>query len=507
MAANVDAEPYLTGRHPVAPGVLQLAPWLALAALFVVAIILRHMLPANTDVSWLLTVAERVIDGQRLYVDVIETNPPMAMLTYIPGIAVARALGLPAEMVTNGLVFVAIFASLAVVAYILKNDVVLRGFAGWTLALLAFAILTILPTKIFGQREHIAVVELLPALALYAVRMKGERPPIAVILAAGVGAGVALSFKPHFAIGVLCGLAALAVYGRSWRILLTPENFIAAAIAAIYVLCIIVFYPSYLSAIVPLVRDVYIRVGASLIEMIKTPAVPIWAAAMFAALVVKRAGRIDSMLLLLLATSFGFMLAFFLQRKGWPYHSYPMIALAMLGLGYALAMRTPLDRAHGIFATATLTVVFVQSILWFNWAFDKAFDARALQASIARLGPHPKILAITGEPGLGHPLTRALEGTWVSRQQSLWVAAYLHNLRGGASIDPERNAVLEAYAARERAMLVEDIQKNQPTIVLVDNFSDKWSNWLQDNPGVADLIRDYRLVATINDIEVRAKAH
>jgi hypothetical protein len=213
------------------------------------------------------------------------------------------------------------------------------------------------------------------------------------------------------------------------------------------------------------------------------------------------------MLLLLLATSFGFMLAFFLQRKGWPYHSYPMIALAMLGLGYALAMRTPLDRAPGIFATATLTVAFIQSILWFNWAFDKAFDARPLEASIARLGPHPKILAITGEPGLGHPLTRALEGTWVSRQQSLWVAAYLHNLRGGASIDPERNAVLEAYAARERAMLVEDIQKNQPTVVLVDNFSDKWSNWLRDNPGVADLIGDYRLVATINDIEVRAKAH
>ena len=251
-----------------------------------------------------------------------------------------------------------------------------------------------------------------------------ERPPIAVILAAGVGAGLALSFKPHFAIGVLCGLAALAAYGRSWRILLTPENFIAAAIAAIYVLCTIVFYPSYLSAIVPLVRDVYIRVGASLIEMIKTPAVPIWAAAMFAALVVKRAGRIDSMFLLLLATSFGFMLAFFLQRKGWPYHSYPMIALATLGLGYALAMRTPLDRAPGIFAAATLTVVFVQSILWFNWAFDKAFDARPLEASIARLGPHPKILAITGEPGLGHPLTRALQGG-AAREESQRSAAAL----------------------------------------------------------------------------------
>jgi hypothetical protein len=507
MAVNVDAEPCPTERFPAVLKALRFAPWLALAALFVVAVILRHVLPANADVSWLLTVAERVWDGQRLYVDVIETNPPMAVLIYIPGIAIARALGLPAEMVTDGLVFVAIFASLAIVACILRNSLVLNGSAGWPVALLAFAILTVLPTKIFGQREHIAVVELLPALALYAIRMNGQTPPFLAILAAGVGAGLALLFKPHFAIGILCGLAALAIYARSWRILLMPENFIAAAIAVIYVLCIMVFYPEFLSVIAPLVRNIYIRVGSSPIEMIQTPAMPIWAAVMFAALVLKRAGRIDSTHLLLLATSFGFMVVFFLQRKGWPYHSYPMIAFAMLGLGYALAMSIPLYRALGIFATATLAIAFFQSILWFNRAFDKAFDARPLWAAIAQLGPHPKILAITAEPGLGHPLTRALEGTWVSRQQGLWVAAYLQNMRSDAPLNLRQNAALDAYATRERAMLIEDIKKNEPTVVLVDNFSDNWSIWLRDNPDVAGLLRDYHLVATINDIEIRAKAH
>jgi predicted small integral membrane protein len=507
VAVKVDAKPDVTERHRAIFTGLGQAPWLVLAGLFVVALILRHVLPANTDVSWLLTVAERVWDGQRLYADVIETNPPMAVLTYIPGIAIAHGLGLPAETVTDSLVFVAIFASLAIVAYILKHSSILPSSTGWPLAWLAFAILAILPTKTFGQREHIAVVELLPALALYAVRMTGRTPPIPAILAAGFGAGLALSFKPHFAIGISCGLAAAAIYTRSWRILFTPENFIAAAMAAIYILCTVVFYPTYLSAIAPLVRDIYIAVGASPIEMIKTPAVPIWAAATFAAVVLKRSGRIDGPLLLLLATSFGFMVAFFLQRKGWPYHSYPMIAFAMLALGYALAMRTPRDRALGIFATATLAMAFIQSILWFNWAFDKAFDARPLWTSIARLGPHPKILAITAEPGLGHPLTRALEGTWVSRQQGLWVAAYLRNLRGGVSPSPQRQAVFEAYAARERAMLIEDIKKNEPTVVLIDNFSDNWSSWLRDNREIADLLVDYRLVATINDIEVRAKAH
>jgi hypothetical protein len=508
MAVNIDAEPHLTAESfPAVRNALRLAPWLVLAALFVVAIILRHVLPANTDVSWLLTVAERVLDGQRLYIDVIETNPPMAVLTYMPGIVIARALGLPAEIVTDGLVFVAIFASLAIVARLLKDSIVLDGLTPWPLAWLAFAILAILPAKMFGQREHIAVVELLPALALYAVRMKGERPPVWAILAAGVGAALAMSFKPHFAIGIFCGLAALAIHARSWRILLAPENFIAAAIVAIYVLCIVAFYPGFLSVIAPLVRDVYILVGASPIEMVKTPAVLIWAAAMFAALVLKRSGRIDSTLLLLLATSSGFMLVFFLQRKGWPYHSYPMIALAMLGLGYAFAARRPLDRILGIFATAMLAITFFQSIVWFNWAFDKAFDARPLWTAIARLGPQPKILAITGEPGLGHPLVRALQGTWVSRQQGLWVAGYLRSLRNGAALDQRQDATLDRYAAQERAMLMEDIRKNEPTVVLVDNFSGHWSNWLQNNPDVADLLRDYGLVATVNDIEIRAKTH
>jgi hypothetical protein len=151
-------------------------PWLALAALFVVAVVLRHVVAANTDVSWLLTAGERVLSGQRLYVDVIETNPPMAVLAYTPAIVIARALGLAAETVVDALMFIGIFASLGLSARILvRNDMVARG-QGWPLALLAFAVLAILPTQTFGQREHIAVIALLPMLAVMAGRMTGKAP-------------------------------------------------------------------------------------------------------------------------------------------------------------------------------------------------------------------------------------------------------------------------------------------------------------------------------------------
>ena len=82
----------------------------------VVAMAMRAVVAANTDVSWLLIAGERWLDGQRLYSEVLETNPPMAVLVYVPGILLARALGISAEIVIDGLLFAAIAVSLAIIA-------------------------------------------------------------------------------------------------------------------------------------------------------------------------------------------------------------------------------------------------------------------------------------------------------------------------------------------------------------------------------------------------------
>jgi hypothetical protein len=501
MTMHIEAGPRLTHRQvgPVtAPALL---PWISIVILFAVAIILRHVLAANTDVSWLLTVGERVLGGQRLYVDVFETNPPMAVMVYIPGIVIARVLGLPVEAVTDSLMFAAIFVSLAIAARILKNSSALERAQSWLLAPLAFAVLAILPMQAFGQREHIAIVELLPLLAVFAVRMKGEMPSIWMAVLAGCGAGLAVSFKPHFAIAIFCAIGCLAIYLRSWKAVFAPEILIAAAIALLYAASVIAFFPEFFTIVSPVVRDVYIPVGLSFPALLEKPALPIWGAAIFVTMVLKRHDRIDAACLLLLTTSLGFAAVFFLQRKGWPYHSYPMIALGLLALGHALvsnAPRTALDRAFRAGAIALFAILFARSMLW----FDVAFDAQPLQAAVARLGSHPRILAITAEPGLGHPLVRALNGTWVSRQQGLWVEAYLEYMRQHAIIGPQADPALDGYAARERAMLIEDIHRIRPSVVLVDNLTGDGSAWLRSHPEVSRLLSDYQLAETINGIDI-----
>jgi hypothetical protein len=502
MAMNIDAGP-VPSHGTAATRIWQTSylGWLGVAALFVAAMAMRHVVAANTDVSWLLIAGERWLDGQRLYSDIVETNPPMAILIYVPGILIARALGISAEIVVDGLIFAAIAVSLAITARMLKNSSALAPVQRWTLALLALTVLAILPAQVFGQREHIAVIELFPALGVLALRIKRETLPAWAIAIAGLGLGLALSFKPHFVVPFLCCLGVAAFHLKSWRIIFAPEHFIAAAVIAGYGACMVAFFPEYFAVMVPLLRDVY-TIGLPLARMLEKPVVPLWGIALIGAVLFKRGKAFDSADALLLAASLGFGLIYFLQRKGWPYHSYPMMAFALLAFGHAMtSSHDRIGRGWLAGASAVLAALFGLSMVWFN----HSLDARPLQAAVARLGPHPTILAISGNAGIAHPLTRAVGGVWASREQELLVASYDRYLRGTESPDPQTLANLDGYAAREREWLIADFRKYQPTIVLVDNFTDDWTGWVHASPELVDLLKGYRLSETVMGVDIYVK--
>jgi hypothetical protein len=483
-------------------GARSLLPWLSIALLFGTAMLLRHFTAANTDVSWLLIAGERMLDGQRLYGDILETNPPMAVLVYIPGILIGRALGISAEFIVDGLVFLAVAMALALVSGILKHSSP-GGVRQWLMLFLAIAVLAIVPVQVFGQREHIAVIALLPALAVLVLRAGGERPPGWAILVAGAGLGLALSFKPYFAIALLACVGALAVQGRSWRLMVVPELFIAAGLVTLYALGTLLLFPDYFTVIGPLARDVYIPIGLPFRLMLEKPVVALWGIALVAATWLGRKA-IEPPQLALTAMSIGFGIVFFLQHKGWPYHSYPMMAFALLALGCAAQssrVRAASGRAPVAAALLLLAVLGGRSMIWFN----HAFDARPIQAAVARLGPHPTILAISAQAGIGHPMTRALGGTWASRQQGLIVAGYYKFMLDNDSPDAQSIALVDGYAERERAWVVEDFRKYRPTVVLVDRLTDDWDAWMRETPALVDLMKGYRRAETVMDVDIYAR--
>jgi hypothetical protein len=136
---------------------------------------------------------------------------------------------------------------------------------------------------------------------------------------------------------------------------------------------------------------------------------------------------------------------------------------------------------------------------------NTASDARVLIAPVARLGTHRKILVLSGESSIGHPLTRAVNGEWVSRQQGLWVREFVAKLRRERTIDPETDARLTAYVDAERTRLIEDIKRTPPDIILVDNLLDDWGEWLRADPELSCLLSAFRRVDTVQSIDILSR--
>ncbi|SDT26955.1 hypothetical protein [Bradyrhizobium canariense] len=501
MTSNIDAVSRIPLRDSADREKLSLLPWFLIALVFAVAILLRQVVPLNTDVSWLLTVGERVLDGERLYVDIVEINPPMSVLAYLPGIVLARALGLDPKYVIDTQILLLAAASLLVTARILRLSSMLDKVRWASLAIWAAAVLTILPMHVFGQREHIATLTFLPALAVYALRSNREPLPLWAILTAGVGAGITLAFKPYFAIPAILCVVMSAVRAHSWRVLFSPENVIAGGLVTAFSFYTYVFYPEYFTATYPLVRDIYLSWSMPASVVLLNSATLIWLIAVISIFLVRRTNELDSAALVTLLASFGFAISFFLQGRGWAYQSYPMVALVLLGMGYVLTGAASIQagsRRFEIAAMSMLAATFVVGSQWFN----AQVYVGPIEGAVAALKPHPRILVLSGEAAIGHPLVRTLHGVWVSRQESLWAREFVRLTREHNSIDPQTDARLNGYLAQERTWLIEDFKSLPPDVVLIDNLRDGWGAWARADAELTQLLRPYTLVQSIEGIDI-----
>jgi hypothetical protein len=482
---------------------LALPRWLPLVVIVLVAVALRAIVVANADVSWGLVMAEKWLDGARLYVDIIEVNPPATVFLYAVPIVLERVSGARAEIFVDALVFLAVGLSLWLAGRILLAAKLLEPAEKLPLLTVLAAVLTILPAQTFGEREHIALVVFLPLLAVAAARAVGKSPALPMAILAGIGGGIAVVIKPHFAGAIVCTAAAAALGARSWRPLFALENWIAAAMLAAYAILVMVAFPHFGSDVLPLVMAVYVPVKAVFVKFIVFVATPIWVATLLVIALIKRGAMVKPPFSLLLASSFGFSISYYAQQKGWAYHSYPMLALALIALALAFIdrwHRGPVDNSDRLTRIGTALVGAVlagATFCWMNFAVDRS----ALAAPIQAIAPHPKMLMIGGDLAVGHPITRQVGGIWVSRVSAQWITGGVWLRRLGETLDPATDARLEAYAGLDRTMLIEDIARNRPDVILIQLMPGfDWPAWARVDPALAAELEAYRPYQTVRDV-------
>ena len=87
------------------------------------------MIPSDT--GFLLYIAGRVLDGARLYVDIIEINPPLIVGLNLPIVLAARALDVPEILVYRLAVAALVLACIGltgrVLGYLFRPATLARG--------------------------------------------------------------------------------------------------------------------------------------------------------------------------------------------------------------------------------------------------------------------------------------------------------------------------------------------------------------------------------------------
>jgi len=475
-----------------------LAPTAALllglgAVLFVVQLT-TPPLWLNHDVALYLTAGQRLLEGDRPFVEVIDINPPMIVYVSAVPTAVAAATGLPIGPVA--LVF---FAALFGLAFWLLVAALRAARAEGTAAVLIGAawlhLLTMSyhdPAYGFGQRDALVGAFLLPLVVLRFARHAGGALPKGLAVSAGLAGLMAIGMKPQYGVVLLAAEGVAALQHRRLPRFGDAEvvAFVGAGLAYALHFFVVPGMSAFYTRWVPFIASGYdaydwpplVTEGLrapSMLSLGLPPAVLGLAGAGLgvASLRAKdRTLRLAGVLGVAAAVS---LLLFVAQGKGWSYHLLPfhLSTLTALPLAAAYAMRALRRRAGGAVAPAivsqgTLAMVVVLLVAFAEQpllltrtllALPLRYHAQA-DALETQTPPGTRVLALSTDVGAMYPALTLSGRRSAGRFPFVYpLAFFYHDASGyddlGRWIDDEA----WFYDA-----LLEDVRQHTPALILVD---------------------------------------
>jgi hypothetical protein len=454
--------------------------WLSgVPALFFLVMVLLP--PLNHDAAAVLDFAERWLAGGRLYVDLVDVNPPLIFILSLVPAAIARwtPLSGPQALLLCLLGHALLLWRLCLA---LRRE---RAEGPVEAAVLAavLPLLLVVAGSDFGQRETLMAASALPYALLAARRMEG--PPVAPRLALGVATLAALAFalKPHFlAVPLLVEGLVLRRVGLA-RARRDPVPWLMAAIWLAYLFSIPLFFPAYLKEIVPLAWEVYADIhGAGPFSVLVTELMGAATLLLLLTLPVALRRRAGSLAQALGMAAAGAFLAAWVQHKGWTYHVMPVTILCAAALAAAAAHTAdhalPPERARA--AAPVLAVIAAFGIgayairggetPWRQFWFHSEQTGRLTEWLRREVGGG-SILVLSPEILPVYPSVNYARLRPTLRTMSTWLlqGAYRTCPAGPAPYrDPAAMGRGEAFVFRSTA---EDFARDPPRAVLVSRFA------------------------------------
>ena len=455
--------------------------WVGAAVLFAGALAVPLSLGITPDVSWLLTVAERVLSGETLYRDILEYNPPFSVWIYMGPALLAGATGLTAEWLLVGQFAVLFAASFATSSVMLVRSGCVRRDRLWLFLIAWICAFVLLPNSTFLQREHFAVVAVMPWLALQAARWHGAagfRPAGWMLAVAGVSCAAMVMTKPYYLATVLFPVLGLALKTRSVRPLFHAENLVGAALTVTYGLVVIGFYPAFFDFLYPTLKTNYLPV--------RTPETTAFflafAGAVVAAYVLMaRPDRWPALSVAAVLAACGHFAGVVVMGKAFTYHVLP--AFALFAIGFMVLAATVSARGRlltggklAAISRQAVSVVLVGTTVWLVCDVYRRGGVTDMALVRHLKTNHAGQTFVSISPGFtdSHPLVRLAGGSYVGPHGAMLAADYGNKLiRQEPDMGDERIRAIRAEIDRERAIYADAILRRRPDVLLVSDRADR----------------------------------
>ena len=214
-------------------------PLLAAAAVIVAA-------PFNCDAAWYMVAARRMLQGDRLFVDLLDTNPPLIVwLTAIPAFF-STLLGVSDRILMHSFTAFLLVCSGLLASRILRLAPAPSRPLAFVLVAASATGLSVPWVITMAQREQIAAMLIFPYVLLAARAASGAESARGLRLLVGVMAAIGVGLKPFFLGPWVVVELTVLLLRRELVALKRPEVAVVVLGQAVYVVLVIALDPGVL---------------------------------------------------------------------------------------------------------------------------------------------------------------------------------------------------------------------------------------------------------------------
>lgn len=458
----------------------QSVTWLMVIAIIMFSWIIQSQSYLGIDMSWLMHAARRMISGGNYLSDFFEINPPMAIYIHIPPVFIAKVMLLDPIQVFRVYVFSIAVFSLVICAALLHALVVSQRLFG-ALLLTIGAIFFLVPGYHFGQREHIAIMLVLPYFFLSVLRAEEKTVAFHQLILIGLFAGIGFTIKPHFLFAFFLVEGFLIWRQQHWFRCLRPENMTIFCCIIAYVFSMVFFTPEYFT-LLPYIHDfftIFMRSLGSWGVMLTQDELKYYFLIVAVYLLAQRTLQHKMLGTILFLAASGFFLTYLAEPLFLPYHTLPMFVFSWLYLLVVyIDYRKKLQEAKPEWKHYLLLLFYLAGVLYIPlqmialntdtlFAQNRSERQHELIQYAREHAKGQKILVLSTDALNTYPLVDYADVTSASRFEALWPLLNITQLA--------REKAVEAKIKREQQSrflidaVTDDLIRGKPALVFMDH--------------------------------------